>query len=83
MFNSYKDFERAVSNLDILDRRTVVADLTSTSSDVKHGLGKIPRGYIVVENSVGGVVYSGTGTPSVSHISLRATVDGQYKILIY
>ncbi len=82
---SYKDFERRADNLDILARKRVTVALTSTDSEVYHGLGKVPRGYLCSGNDAGGVVYDGSSVSSTpnSHISLRSTVDGNYTLIIF
>lgn len=45
----------------------------NTADTVTHTLGRVPVGYIVVNNGNGGVLYNGGGTNTTTTLSLKCT----------
>lgn len=55
----------------------------NVNTDIVHGLGRAPIGYIEVGKSVSMIVYSGDGATNASTISLRASAAGTAKMLFF
>lgn len=62
-----------------------VVNINTTDTPLSHSLGRIPSIYLVGRNQGGGIVHDGTNSGTdwtTSSIVLRATVAGNYGVLI-
>lgn len=62
---------------------TVKSDQANQNVKVAHTLSRIPKGYIVVGNSVNQTIYDGTDAPDDKFISIRMTGVGTVKLLVF
>lgn len=63
---------------------TKAVQIGTSSTPVKHGLGKIPTGWHVSDNTVGGIVSrDATVAMTADTINLAATVAGTYDIVFF
>lgn len=74
-----------ISLPDNCDTSLVEAQFIKAASDlsIKHTLGRIPVGYIVVKQSVPMSIYDGASDATTGQISLRSSVVGTAKLLIF
>lgn len=63
---------------------TVVSGAANTDITITHGLGAIPRGYLVTRRSAAGSLYLGTGTWTSTTASLKSsTANTIYLVLFF
>lgn len=63
---------------------TKAVQVGTATTQVKHGLGKIPAGWHVSDNTVGGTIYRDPAVPMTADtINLIATVAGVYDLVFF
>lgn len=80
--NEAKNFFLALTRSPIAWGSFVSADLTATESDVRHGLGRLPNGYIVVSSSAAATVFNTTASTSTS-LFLKASGAVSVKLWVF
>jgi len=55
----------------------------STTVEVPHTLGRVPRGYLVAKLSTGITIFDGSGTNTDSLLYVQATGAGTATLLVY
>jgi hypothetical protein len=75
-------------NIDFTDNcRTALVSVTftatNTNTSVSHGLGRVPRGFILVGSSVAMNVYNGSGTTDGTSLSVKADATGTASLLVF
>ena len=81
------------STLDVVNGRLTLAEnhliktvgvafsATDTDVSVNHGLGRAPRGYLVVSQTSAMIIYSGSVSATKTTISLRSNATGTAQIM--
>jgi len=78
-----KDVEHSLSQMTFVTRKVKKVTLNNTEDTaIKHFKHTIPIGYLVIRNYAGGIVYDGVASWTREHIYLRASVSGDYEIII-
>ena len=55
----------------------------NTNTQVEHGLGKAPTGYIVCKRSAACSVYDGTNPNTAKHLFVRSSAAASVKLLVF
>jgi hypothetical protein len=61
----------------------VLFENANADVSVAHNLGRIPRGYFVIEQTAGAVVYTGGGVATATTINLKATTSTRAKLVFF
>lgn len=80
--NEAKNFFLALTRSPIVWGTFVSADLTAAETEVRHGLGRLPNGYIVVGSSAAASVFNTTASTATS-LFLKASGAVSVKLWVF
>lgn len=70
-----------LSNNFLVPFKSVLFASANTDVTVNHGLGRVPRGYLIIGVNAASIIYDGAGEPTSTTIKLKASAACTAKIL--
>jgi hypothetical protein len=77
-----KKFFQALTRSPIVWGNLVTASLTTAQSEVRHGLGRVPEGYIVVESTASAIVHNAVASTATT-LYLTASATTSVKLWVF